>query len=118
MLPDLINIFEDDQGFDDRLAVVEEHGDLLVDWIVLEKVRALVRDIFFDVLILDSLQLQRPLDSTNCRTCPHSEELHLANTNHGAEQCDIMPLEACILICELLGAVALLVLFIYLFLDG
>uniref|UniRef100_A0A6I9SK34 Uncharacterized protein LOC105059433 n=1 Tax=Elaeis guineensis var. tenera TaxID=51953 RepID=A0A6I9SK34_ELAGV len=29
--PDLVNVLDDDEGFADRFAVVDEHGDLLVD---------------------------------------------------------------------------------------
>jgi len=57
---------------DDRLAVVDEHGDLLGHRVVAEQVDALVGEVLADVLVLDALQPERPLHPEDIRARPHT----------------------------------------------
>lgn len=55
--PSLVDVVEDDHGLADRLSAVDEHRNLLVDRIVVQKQSTFVGNIFFYVFIRDPLQL-------------------------------------------------------------
>lgn len=52
----LVNILNDDEGLADGLVTMDEHGHLLVDWVVLEQQLAPVAQVFLDQLIRHALE--------------------------------------------------------------
>jgi hypothetical protein len=59
VVPDLVNVLNDDEGFTDRFTVVDENRDLLVNRVHLETQLALVPQVLLLVLVLDPLLSQR-----------------------------------------------------------
>ena len=82
-MPNLVDVLHNDEGLADGFSVVDENRDLLVDRVHLQKKRTLVNQIFFFVLVLDSLFGQGYSD-------PHSEHARPEiQQNHLVRHCDL-----------------------------
>lgn len=81
MVPDMINVLDDDEGFADRLAVVDEDGDLLVNRVHLEESGGFVGHVLLSVLEIDALDGE-------CGSHSHSEHAHVhVEKNHRIRHC-------------------------------
>jgi hypothetical protein len=58
VVPDLVYVLNDDEGLTDRLPVVDENRDLLMNRVHLEKQLALVLQVLLLVLVLNPLLSQ------------------------------------------------------------
>jgi hypothetical protein len=59
MVPDLVNVLNDDEGLTDRFTVVDENRDLLVNRVHLEKQIALAPQVLLLIFVFDPLLSQR-----------------------------------------------------------
>lgn len=66
--PSLVDVVEDDHGLADRLSAVDEHRNLLVDRIVVQKQSTFVGKILLYKFVGDPLKLQSPDHSATKRT--------------------------------------------------
>ena len=55
---------------------MNEHWDALIKGVELQEKRALVEDIFFNVLVIDPLQLQCPYHPVGKRASPEPQKLY------------------------------------------
>ncbi|BAT11764.1 Os10g0528651 [Oryza sativa Japonica Group] len=79
----LVDVLHDDLRLADGLAVVDEHGYLLVHRVGGEKQLALVLEILLDVLVAQALEAERELRSQRERARPHPQQLQLiSSTGH------------------------------------
>lgn len=62
--PSFVDVFENDKGLGNWFAVVDQHRNLLVNRIGLEKQRALVRQILFYVFIVYAFDFESHLHSS------------------------------------------------------
>ena len=58
--PGLVKVLDNDEGLCDGLATVNQDGDSLVDGVALDKDRSLFKEVLFQVLVLDPLQVESP----------------------------------------------------------
>ena len=58
----LVDVLNDDHGLAHRLAVVDEHGHLLVHGVGLEEELALVLEVLLDVLVAQTLEAESKSD--------------------------------------------------------
>jgi len=71
----LVQVLHDDEGLADGAAVVEEHGDLLVDRVGAEQELALVREVLLEVLVGEALLVQRDPAALPERAHPEVQQL-------------------------------------------
>uniref|UniRef100_A0A9I9EBX1 Uncharacterized protein n=1 Tax=Cucumis melo TaxID=3656 RepID=A0A9I9EBX1_CUCME len=72
--PRFFDIFENDNGFTDRVSGMDEDWNLLMNGIVLQKERRFVGEIFFNVFVGNAFECQSPNDSVTERAWPSSME--------------------------------------------
>jgi hypothetical protein len=77
----LVDVLHDDLRLADWLAVVNEHGDLLVDRIGGQQELALVLEVLLDVLIAQALEVEGKLHSKRERARHGAKQLQLV-TGH------------------------------------
>jgi hypothetical protein len=96
---DLVEVVEDDEGLADGAAVVEEHGDLLVDGVGAEEEVALgSQELLLGVLVGDALLRQRDAAALPERAHPEVQQ----------HQALVLPLRHC---CQRLGDLSISVSF-------
>ena len=73
---DLVDVLDDDERLADGPVAVEEHGDLLVDGVVLEQEVALAAHVLQDELVVNSLETQGHLGAVHERASECADQLH------------------------------------------
>mgnify|MGYP003702824995 CR=1 FL=1 len=74
--PDLVDVLDDDERLGEGLAVVEQHGDLLVHRVGPEQQLALLPPRLLQQLVLHALELQRYHDAHHERARPTAAHAH------------------------------------------
>ena len=77
----LVDVLHDYLRLADRLAVVEEHGHLLVHRVGREEEAALAAEILLDVLVAQALEPKRELHAQSERARPGAEQLQLLTSS-------------------------------------
>ncbi|KAH0469352.1 hypothetical protein IEQ34_000910 [Dendrobium chrysotoxum] len=75
--PDLVNVLHNNTGLADGLISMDENGDQLVDRIGLEKKLAFVKQIIWEVLVFDPLQIKSNHCPRHEGARPEPDQLHL-----------------------------------------
>ena len=79
----LVDVLHDDERLADGLAVVDEHGHLLVHRVGREEEAALVLEVHLDVLVAQTLEAERELHPQDERARPHPQQLQLTIASSG-----------------------------------
>ncbi|KAH0470156.1 hypothetical protein IEQ34_001714 [Dendrobium chrysotoxum] len=80
--PDLVNVLHNNTGLADGLISMDENGDQLVDRIGLEKKLAFVKQIIWEVLVFDPLQIKSNHCPRHEGARPAPDQLHLVFFRH------------------------------------
>jgi len=74
--PRFLEVLDNDHGLANRSRAMDEHRNLLVNRVVLQKQGAFVGEVFLNVIKWYALELQCPYDSAAVWTRPKSMQLH------------------------------------------
>lgn len=77
-----INVLNNNKRHTDGISIMEEDWDFLMDWICVEKERALVDNVFFHRDIFYSFLLQSQFNPFSKRAEPGSQQLHSSLSCH------------------------------------
>jgi len=80
VLPCLINVFNNHKRLCYGLPIVNKHWNLLVNWVGFEKQFTLVPQIFFDIFVFNSLQLEGNMNPAHKWASSSSQKGHLLLT--------------------------------------
>jgi hypothetical protein len=77
LFPCLVDVLKNNVRFGDHFLVMYQNWNLFVNRVQLQEKRALVKDVFFNVLIINTLELQSPFNPPGKWANPKSQKLHI-----------------------------------------